>query len=489
VENLGLKIVGWIMGSLAFSANALTVPQKLIELKKCKTGISLFNSVMLIFVSIGDFLVGLHIIILLSFDAHYGSTYCSKQLEWLTSRTCSGIGILGSIASLMSLLSMTLLSVHRAVNIGSLKKPSMINRRDVTLLMSAIFLSVAIPIFNSVIPLVGKFEDFFVNGMYYGPKNTLFTGAPGVSRHVEIIRSYYGRMKEISMDWGMIRPLISGMFSHDYDGISFTKLHFYGNHPVCLFKYLVTTNDSQQLFVLGTLVLYYICACTISICYLKIWRVTMASSASLLVSKANKHLNKRNLKLQRKITIIIGTDIVCWSPFMVVCVLHGVRVFNATPWYSVFVLALMPVNSVINPAILNETIYNYICKAITVVHRTMRSFIQSPKLSIFVGDAERKMADVVQDCNIRLEQNVSSHPIAKHLHGLKVPENPAEVSTDVNETFAKTEGKDIICNEAVLVHQSNNEPSSQPVIENKSDSEPDETKTITTNKDKAIPEA
>jgi hypothetical protein len=478
VENLGLKIFGWIVGSSALLANALTVPKKLIELRKCKSGVALFNSAMLILVSVGDFLVGLHILILLSFDAHYGSAYCSKQLEWLTSPICSGIGILGSMASLMSLASMTVLSVYRAVNIGSLKKPSGINRRDIKLLGFTIFVSVTIPILNSVIPLVDKLEDFFVNGIYYGPENALFTGAPGVSRHVEIIRTYYGRMKEIGMDWGMIRPLISGMFSHDYDGISFTKLHFYGNHPVCLFKYLVTPNDPQQMFVWGTLVLYYFCACTISICYLKIWRVTAASasSAQLLATQANRLRNKRNLKLQRKITIIVATDIICWTPFMVVCVLHGIRVFDATPWYSIFVLALMPVNSVINPVILNETLFKYVCMAINFIRRTMRSVIPSKKPSIFGGDAQPKVSDVE-------DTNVTRNPMVKlkYSKGSGIPGNPTEFDRDASEHAATVEGGDIIYIETASAHQDDSEVSIRPVRENTSHSKPEETLT------KAIP--
>ena len=54
--------------------------------------------------------------------------------------------------------------------------------------------------------------------------------------------------------------------------------------------------------------------------------------------------------------MIIITDFMCWVPFIVVCGLHYLSVFDATPWYSLFSLVVLPINSLINPLLYNEEI-------------------------------------------------------------------------------------------------------------------------------------
>ena len=60
--------------------------------------------------------------------------------------------------------------------------------------------------------------------------------------------------------------------------------------------------------------------------------------------------------MNQKIAIIIVTDFLCWIPFIVICVLHSVNLLDATPWYSVFSMVILPINSVINPLLYDDTI-------------------------------------------------------------------------------------------------------------------------------------
>jgi hypothetical protein len=67
-------------------------------------------------------------------------------------------------------------------------------------------------------------------------------------------------------------------------------------------------------------------------------------------------MQKRNQKMNRRITIIITTDFCCWVPFIVICTLHFLEILDATPWYSVFSMVVLPINSVINPLLYDDTI-------------------------------------------------------------------------------------------------------------------------------------
>ena len=43
-------------------------------------------------------------------------------------------------------------------------------------------------------------------------------------------------------------------------------------------------------------------------------------------------------------------------PFIVVCALHSLEVLDATPWYSLFSMMILPINSVINPFLYDEVV-------------------------------------------------------------------------------------------------------------------------------------
>ena len=58
--------------------------------------------------------------------------------------------------------------------------------------------------------------------------------------------------------------------------------------------------------------------------------------------------------MNRRIAIIIATDFCCWIPFIAICALHFLEVLDATPWYSLFSMIILPINSVINPFLYDD---------------------------------------------------------------------------------------------------------------------------------------
>ena len=150
------------------------------------------------------------------------------------------------------------------------------------------------------------------------------------------------------------------MFSHDYPERDFTrtttKVGFYGNDGVCLFKYFIRSSDPQKAFVWSTLVLNFICFGVISVCYIVISIVSAKSSNRVATRENNEQARQRNRRMNRRISIIITTDFLCWVPFIIMCMLHYFEVLDATPWYSIFSMVILPINSVINPLLYNDII-------------------------------------------------------------------------------------------------------------------------------------
>ena len=148
-------------------------------------------------------------------------------------------------------------------------------------------------------------------------------------------------------------------------------VHFYGNSGVCVFKYLVTPDDPQNIYSLTVLTVNFFCFVIISGCYLII------SIRALRSSKIVATPNRRNTDLQAKISAIIFTDFLCWIPLTVICFLHYGEVINATEWYPIFSIVLLPINSIINPVLYNANIAMVLMKPGRWMIRSGRSIAAS----------------------------------------------------------------------------------------------------------------
>lgn len=182
-------------------------------------------------------------------------------------------------------------------------------------------------------------------------------------------------MKEATLSWKMIKEMVSEMYSHDFQypdhTESVSRVDFYGNDGVCLFKYFVNNQDPQRNFVWTILALNFGCFIFISISYMAIGYISHRSSKSLTKSGTNQLISERNRKMNRKISIIIITDFLCWVPFIVICVLHSTELLDATSWYSLFSIIVLPINSVINPMIYDDTITSMISSPIRRLYNSI----------------------------------------------------------------------------------------------------------------------
>ena len=125
-------------------------------------------------------------------------------------------------------------------------------------------------------------------------------------------------------------------------------VHFYGNAGVCIFKYLVRTDDPQWVFSTAVLTMNCLCFLLIVISYIVIGYRTNRSSRNAGRTDGNDR------ELQAKIFAIIVTDFFCWIPLGFVAFLHLAEFIDANYWYPYFSILILPINSVINP-FLNES--------------------------------------------------------------------------------------------------------------------------------------
>ena len=351
LQNLSLKAFAWVSGILATLLNLFIIGSHAKEVYDSRYLRSRIDKLLILLVALGDFSIGVYLLSIAAVDHYYKEQFCRLKFQWLTSGHCNALGVISTIGSQLSLFSMASLSISRVLNIKSLvrieSKTWTSRIKVLTLLASLLLISLAVAFF----PLLPLLEDFFVNGLHYD-KVTLFTGMVVKDTHYRILQSYNGRYKNEPLSWTRIRLMVREMFSDDYGGVQGSKVEFYGSDSVCIFKYLVTQSDPQHIFSLAVLLLNFVCFILISVCYIVIqYFVSRSSSRVITESSASR---RRDLKLQTKISIIIATDFLCWIPFIVVCLLHFLEVIDATSWYPLFSIIILPLNSIINPLLYSD---------------------------------------------------------------------------------------------------------------------------------------
>ena len=360
LEGPFLKLISMIIGGLAVFANIIIIIKNLTTLKHCKTSVALFNKSLIVLITSGDFFVGCYLISISIYDTIiFRKGYCREQIAWMTGLRCSTIGILSTVGSQISLFAMAGLSTIRLNGIkGSLRIPGEVNLINCLKVVLGVLFIVLISVAIAILPIIGAFEDFFVNGIKFSDELKIFIGTTNKKKILAVLEAYYGRMKDTTLSWEIILEMVSNMFSHDkrYDDYTdkTTKLDFYGNDGVCLFKYFVNRDDPQIKFVWAILVVNFVCFLFISAAYILVGVISRDSSKSLINSQSKKQFNKRNRKMNRRITIIISTDFCCWVPFIIICALHLLEVLDATPWYSIFSMIILPINSIINPFLYDD---------------------------------------------------------------------------------------------------------------------------------------
>ena len=163
-----------------------------------------------------------------------------------------------------------------------------------------------------------------------------------------------------------------------------------------MFKYLVTMEDPQRWFSIGVILVNFVCFVIITICYIII--NSTAAPASKNISKSAK---RRNLKLQAKISFIILTDFLCWVPFITVCLLHFGGATDATSWYPIFSTIILPINSVINPLLYNNTITDFLAKPGTFIYRQSMALRRTIRGTPPVLQSETEMTEMPSRLNLR----------------------------------------------------------------------------------------
>ena len=356
INSLIFKISAWIIGFLAVVLNGIVMYNNLMAIPTIRSRIAFTNCTFITVISLGEFFIGGYLLSVGTADAIYGHGYCSKKFEWLISTPCRTLGVVSTVGTHMSLLAMTILSLYRVYVASHMIVSKDIQHHHYVLNICSILGIVLLSITIAVIPITNQFENYFINGIFYEGV-PLFIGAPNKVQHLEIIREYYGRIyRNDKLSWIRVQDLVAEMFTKDVSGMGVRgqQLGFYGNSGVCLFKYFVTRKDPQYIYVWMVISFDFTCFLIMIMSYVTVNVIARRSSAATGASN-----NNSKLRLQTKITVIIMSDVLTWMPFLAVCLLHFLTVLDGTEFtYSAFSILILPLNSIINPLLYDETLHS-----------------------------------------------------------------------------------------------------------------------------------
>ena len=377
-----LKISAWTIGIFAVILNFLILGKISSDFYSNFSTVGC-NKLLRMTVAIGDFLTGMYLLFIALADFIFQDSYCVKQHSWMSSTYCATLGVISTFGANISIYSMTCLSIFRVFNMQNLSSKT---NKCIKLIMSLVFSLIAVAsVTISVSPLLENFKDFFVNGLTYEKRMQIFMAAVDKKTHMNVLHAYHGKILKKDLSWDEIQRLVKIMFTQNYGMIHSRYNHFYGNDGVCLFKYFVKNDDPQKLFVWANLSVIFLSTIAITNCYgMIIFRAkASAKSVQSMMACQEKSIDKHTLRLQKKVTRIILTDLLCWVPFLLICLLHSLEVLDATFLYPFFSIIVLPINSMINPLIYDDFIRKHI---VTNVIVSLRWCFKSPQGNVRKSD-------------------------------------------------------------------------------------------------------
>ena len=308
-----LRIAGWIIGLCSLVGNISVLVLRL----RHETKLSV-QTLLIMNLAFADCLMGIYMIIITSADFHFGNSYFLSAPIWRESYLCKLSGFLAFLSSESSVFTLALMTVDRLICIKFPFGRYRLDIKSTATVMAVLWLLVCT---LSLIPLVVPAD---LPG-FYGLSDVCI----GLPLHAE------------SKETGVLQF----MDSTSSGNMEFSAEYIVTNRTVRpSWVYAIVT------FIGVNMVLFIF----ILVCYVVMFLEVKISTQSV----GNATIRNREIKVARKMALIVGTDFACWMPIIVMGILtQSGLVVLPTSLYAWSVIFIIPINSSINPIL--YTFANY----------------------------------------------------------------------------------------------------------------------------------
>ena len=341
MANLGVECAFWIMGRLIMVGNSYVIITTIAFLKRKPTldGIS-FQHFIILNISIADFIIGIYLITIASYDATFFVIYGVVDHEWRSSLKCS---VIGSLVVILSETSCFLMVVLIGFRLKTITKAMELLSASLRLWKIYIITVWLFSILLGLISMLPQTSQYFLHRFSY---TSPFQNGTWYSTNLEqfacrLSASSSTTIKFNGNKYQSVETFVSKSFPYD----AFVKLFdYYGETNVCMPRFYVAYGESSWEFTLAMITLNFVNFVFIVVSYFVIYKHSTSSSASL---GTNRPINQA-AKMQKCIARINATDFCCWIP---ICIMTYARLgakFSDIA-YQISAVVLLPSNSAKNP--------------------------------------------------------------------------------------------------------------------------------------------
>lgn len=330
LNDIALRVCIWILGITILLFNAVVFCIRCFSKDRGKV-----QSILILHLSLSDFLMGINMIIIAVADAYYANYFPSYADSWRQGIMCKLAGALSLLSSEASVFLLTLITFDRFQGV---KYPLSSNRMRPKYAKFSVCVIWCVAILLSVTPVVlsGIYQDVY-------EMSEVCVGMPIVKRPVTFTQN-----KSITIDTIRVNDAY-GQFQMN-GPIQGTILDSFTRQITQNINYLISDITDYKLATYFSIIVFIginlICFIFILVLYIDIFytiRKTMTSAG-------RNPTEKDEIRRAMKVFSIVLTDFCCWVPLDVVCICVQSGLVTVDPVVYAWTVALiLPINSAINP--------------------------------------------------------------------------------------------------------------------------------------------
>ena len=313
-----LRVAVWVISILAIVANIFGMYSQYQR----RAQISHVQYLMIMNLSVSDCLMGIYLIILLSADLYYWDSFPAQSDLWRDSSPCKIASTISVLSSEASVFFITLISIDRFTRVKYPLSKHQLKVKSTRVVLTMLWvLAITISVGSFILLNMHKFWVYSVS--------EVCIGLP-IQRHQDYSYTVTD-IQTIHVD----RYTCSGRYK-THSWLSKTQKYDYkkGSRTASLYFSIAILTG-----------LNLICFIVVGICYTYIFVRLRKSSKNSGLS-----LSKREIRLAKRLSLLVLTDFCCWVPIGILSILVQVWDVSVDPvayvWIATFVL---PINSSINP--------------------------------------------------------------------------------------------------------------------------------------------
>ena len=280
--------------------------------------------------------------------------YCLQDESWRSSIVCQVLGLTFSIASHGSLGAIAVMSVVRCVNCVRVHHQTKLRTIFIT---SAIL--IAINVINALIPILPLVAiqnifrtDVFFNNFLDNP--FISSSYVNMTKLNHLHERYYSNKTDLYTTVKDLNTITSKDNIFDI-----MEIGYYGNTRLCVHN-VFKEQESYLTYKLSYLIILSLLLVIVTLTYLIIVRKQLESRRE--VGDIGGGMNRQNAaapSLALKVSLMIGTQLASWLSFIGAAVYFQIVSDSPPPLlFEVLALAVLPINSILNPIFYSELYKN-----------------------------------------------------------------------------------------------------------------------------------